>query len=84
MAIHLEMEPCELRPNALASAVCPPALSQANKIAFLDMLKINAQIVNTVNAYTANAVPQTCSMAKRVESEPSGFWKRLDASGFHP
>lgn len=41
------------------------------------MSEINAQIVNSVNAYTANVVLQTRDVAKRVESEPSEFWKRL-------
>lgn len=41
------------------------------------MIEINAQIVNPVNAYTANEVLQTSRMGKRAESDPSGFWVRL-------
>lgn len=41
------------------------------------MFQINAQIVNTVNAYTANEVPQDRSVGKPTESPPSAFWKRL-------
>lgn len=37
----------------------------------------NAQIVNTVNAYSANDLQQTPVMAKRAETEPSEFWERL-------
>lgn len=41
------------------------------------MTQINAQIVNSVNAYTANVVPHDYFVGKQPESAPSAFWIRL-------
>jgi transcriptional regulator with XRE-family HTH domain len=38
---------------------------------------INAQIVNRVNAYSANGELHAAPVGKRAETEPSDFWKRL-------
>lgn len=38
---------------------------------------INAQIVNPVNAYSANGPLHISRMGKQAETEPSEFWKRL-------
>lgn len=41
------------------------------------MRPINAQTVNSVNAYTAKRVPHHAGVGKQSESEPSAFWSRL-------
>lgn len=40
-------------------------------------LSINAQTVNSVNAYSANGARHSRAMGRQSESEPSEFWKRL-------
>lgn len=41
---------------------------------------INAQIVNRVNAYSANGLSHILGVGKHAETEPSEFWKRLIAA----
>jgi hypothetical protein len=38
---------------------------------------INAQIVKSVNAYSANGLLHISPVGKKAETEPSEFWKRL-------
>lgn len=41
------------------------------------MPPINAQVVNGINARTANRVPHSPLVGKQPENEPSEFWARL-------
>lgn len=77
VAIHREIDPCDLNPIARANAVWPPTRSHANRIACLLMGPITAQIVNTINAYSGSRVQQAVPMGKTTESPPSPFWQRL-------
>jgi transcriptional regulator with XRE-family HTH domain len=91
--IQPEIVPWDLSPSFRASADCPPATRQASSnassaddaashssktgSAVVLTLPINAQTVNSVNAYSANGARHSRAMSRQPESEASGFWKRL-------
>ncbi len=87
IAIHPEMEPCDLSPRLLASADWPPARSQASSnavsvdgsISLVSVLTapFNAPNAKSVNAQTAKRTRNMGGMGRPTESEPAPFWKRL-------
>lgn len=84
-AIQPETVPCDLRPNARARALCPPAAVHASNKASLVMKPINAQTVNSVNAATGNRPPDNARMGRTAVRPASAFWARLEeALGDHP
>lgn len=65
------------QPECLGECGLTAGSLAGEKNGFLAHGAINAQIVNAVNAYSANGLSHIPRVGKQSESEPSEFWKRL-------
>lgn len=73
-----ETLPCDLSPRHRAKALCPPTALQASRNASADMVLINAQTVNCVNAESGSAPSDNRGVSKKPTLRPSPFWMRLE------
>lgn len=78
VASQPETVPCDLSPSRRAKALWPPTASHAARSASVDMLLINAQTVNSVNAESGNRARDNKRVATRPTRKPSPFWARLE------
>lgn len=76
---QLATTPCDLRPSARASAVCPPTASHASINALLVMPNVTTQGGYYVNTVCDDRPAQNSSrMSRRPRAPASAFWSRLE------